>query len=201
MPLFLVGHSWGSFLGQAYAQKWGRDLKGLVLSGTNGKDPLARIGEIAARVIARLDGMDTTATLLEKLTMGNFNDAFEPGTTGKEWLSRDPAEVRKYVDDPLCGRPFPNRFFVELLALLNATWRSEEEARIPKTLPVFLIAGSEDPVGKKGKGVLALADRYRKQGIRDVTWRLYEGARHEIFNETNRTEVLRDLLDWLEAHR
>jgi alpha-beta hydrolase superfamily lysophospholipase len=171
-----------------------------VLSGTNGKNPLAGVGEVVARLVTRFDGPDTTATLLEKLTVGNFNDAFKDGPTGKEWLSRDPVEVRKYVDDPLCGQPFPNSFFVEMLALLNATWKATEEARIPLNLPVFLIAGTEDPVGLRGKGVLALAHRYKKHGLKDVTWRLYEGARHEVLNETNRAEVERDLIDWLKAH-
>lgn len=200
LPLFLMGHSWGSFLAQAYLQRWGGDLAGCVLSGTNGTNPLARVGEIVARVVTRFDGPDTTATLLEKLTVGSFNDAFKDGPTGKEWLSRDPVEVRKYVDDPLCGRPFPNGFFVEMLALLNATWKASEEAKIPRTLPVFLIAGTEDPVGLRGKGVLALARRYKKLGLVDVTWRLYDGARHEVLNETNRDEVARDLVDWLKAH-
>lgn len=200
LPLFLLGHSWGSFLSQAYIQRWGGDLAGCVLSGTNGKNPLAGVGEVVARIVTRFDGPDTTATLLEKLTVGNFNDAFKDGPTGKEWLSRDAAEVRKYVEDPLCGQPFPNAFFVEMLALLNATWKAAEERKIPRTLPVFLIAGTEDPVGLRGKGVLALAQRYKKHGLRDVTWRLYEGARHEVLNETNRDEVERDLRDWLKAH-
>lgn len=200
LPLFLLGHSWGSFLAQAYIQRWGVDLAGCVLSGTNGKNPMAGVGEVVARLVTRFDGPDTTATLLEKLTVGNFNDAFRDGPTGKEWLSRDPVEVRKYVDDPLCGQPFPNSFFVEMLALLNATWKASEEARIPLNLPMFMIAGAKDPVGLRGKGVLALAQRYKKHGLKDVTWRLYEGARHEVLNETNRDEVERDLIDWLKAH-
>ncbi len=200
LPLFLLGHSWGSFLAQAYIQRWGNELAGCILSGTNGYNPLAKVGLVAARLITRFDGPDTTATLLEKLTVGNFNDDFKGGPTGKEWLSRDTAEVRKYVDDPLCGQPFPNSFFVEMLALLNTIWLPLNEARIPKKLPVFMIAGSKDPVGLKGKGVLALAKRYKKNRMADVTWRIYEGARHEVLNETNRDEVTKDVIDWLRVH-
>jgi len=199
-PLFLAGHSWGSFLAQAYIQRWGGELAGCVLSGTNGANPLAGVGELLARAVVGVRGGDRTAKLLETLSVGSFNKPFEPGATGKEWLSRDVAEVRKYVDDPLCGQPFPNSFFLEMLKLLNATWKPAAEGRIPRTLPVAMIAGAQDPVGMQGKGVRVLESRYRALGLKDVTCRLYEGARHEVFNETNRDEVLSDLAAWLEAH-
>ena len=196
-PLFLLGHSWGSFLAQAFAQRWGDELRGLVLSGTNGADPLVLPGLVLARLVVAVKGGETTAGILEKLSVGGLNKAFEPGPTGKEWLSRDTKEVRKYVDDPLCGAPFPNEFFLELVRLLRHTWRRANEKRIPKKLPVYLFAGAEDPVGKRGRGPRALARRYSRYGLGDVTVKLYEGGRHEMLNETNRREVVRDLITWL----
>lgn len=199
-PLFLVGHSWGSFLSQAYAQRWGKALSGLVLSGSNGKNPLVKIGVYVSRLVAALRGADRTAGLLDALSVGGLNKQFEPGQTGLEWLSRDPSVVKAYVDDPLCGAPFPNSFFVEMTALLASAWAAENEALIPADLPVRMISGDRDPVGLNGTGVEALARRYRERGMTEVSVKLYPMARHEVFNETNREEVLDDLVAWLSAH-
>jgi len=202
-PLFLLGHSFGSFLAQAYAQRWGGELAGLVLSGTNGRNTLLRVGLAAARLIARTQGPDRAASTLRELTIGGYNKPYDrdPGATGKEWLSRDPDVVRGYVDDPLCGGSPPNSFFVELLELLDHTWRPGNERRIPRDLPVYMFSGTEDPVGGSTRGVEALAQRYRKHGLADVTVRFYQGGRHEMLNETNRGEVVADLLAWLGEHR
>jgi alpha-beta hydrolase superfamily lysophospholipase len=200
-PLFLLGHSWGSMLGQAYAQQWGSELKGLILSGSNGADPLVAPGVLLARLVVACRGADRQAVLLDKLSVGSLNKAFEPGATGKEWLSRDPEEVRRYVDDPRCGFPCPNSFFLELLRLLHATWKRSAEARIPRDLPVLTITGTADPVSRGGRGIRALAARYRGLGLADVTERYYESARHEVFNDPARDEAIRDLIVWLDAHR
>ena len=114
------------------------------------------------------------------------------------WLSRDPAAVRRYAEDPLCGAPFPNGFYLELTELLEATWKRRNEARIPLDLPLLVIAGTEDPVGDRTRGVSALIKRYRKLGIRDLTQRYYEGYRHELFHEQGREVVFDDVLAWLD---
>ena len=199
-PLFLLGHSWGSFLAQAYAQQWGSILKGLILSGSNGSDPLVGPGVLLARLVVASRGPDRQAVLLDKLSVGGLNKAFEPGATGKEWLSRDVDEVRRYVDDPRCGFPCPNSFFLELVRLLQATWRRSAEARVPKDLPVLTITGTADPVSRGGRGVRALAARYRGMGLADVTERYYQDARHEVFHDPARDEAVRDLIGWLDAH-
>jgi alpha-beta hydrolase superfamily lysophospholipase len=198
-PLFALGHSFGSFLIQAYIQRYGEDLRGAVLSGTNGRNLLLRPGLLAARLIARREGLDTTATTLRKLSVGGYNKAFEPGETGKEWLSRDRSTVRAYVEDPLCGGDVPNSFFLELIGMLDAIWRPEQERRIPRRLPIYLFSGTECPVGNRIRGVVALARRYQRLGIGDVTVRFYEGGRHEMLNEINRDEVIGDLIGWLDS--
>lgn len=199
LPLFLLGHSWGSFLAQAYAQQWGGELKGLVLSGSNGSDPLVGPGVLLARLVVKLSGAEAQAKLLDTLSVGGLNKAFEPGATGKEWLSRDTEEVRRYVEDPLCGFPCPNSFFLELVRLLRSTWKRSAERRLPKGLPVLMITGTADPVSRGGKGVRALAARYRRLGLEDVTEKYYDGARHEVLHETIRADVVSDLLGWLAA--
>lgn len=167
-PFFLLGHSWGSMLAQKYAICWGVELDGLVLSGT---------------------------TLMEPpfLPPADLNAPFAPAATDYDWLSRDPDEVRKYVDDPLCGFQ-PDFPFEEMAFLLGGPTDA-----VPAALPILIMNGSVDPVGGEVGGG-ALADAYRAVGIRDLTVRIYPDARHELFNEINRDEVVTDLITWLEEH-
>jgi alpha-beta hydrolase superfamily lysophospholipase len=135
---------------------------------------------------------------MDQLTFGQYNAAFKPNRTKFDWLSRDEAEVDKYVADERCGNVFTSGFFVDLLGGLAAINSDGLVSRVPKDLPIHLVAGSLDPVG--GKGPRAVAEQYESVGVADVTCTLYPGARHEIFNETNRDEVTADVLAWLDEH-
>jgi alpha-beta hydrolase superfamily lysophospholipase len=200
LPIFLMGHSWGSFMTQAYIQRWGDGLKGAVLSGTNGKNPLVKPGVLLARMVVSLRGADTTAVLLHHLSMGHFNKKFGSDPKGHEWISRDPEVVKEFEADPFCGGDFPNAFFLMLVELLSNTWDRASEARVPKGLPLYLFAGSDDPVGLETEGIVALMDRYRDLGVRDIHHKFYPGGRHEMLLETNREEVWKELIAWLDAH-
>ncbi|MHA1730536.1 MAG: lysophospholipase [Promethearchaeota archaeon] len=200
LPVFLLGHSMGSFITQNYIQNWGSELKGAILSGTNGKQPVIGVATWIAKKQVKKHGPDTPNEMLNKLSFGKFNKAFEPARTEFDWLSRDDEEVKKYIDDPFCGWVAPSQFFVELLKGLKTIWNKENEARIPKDLPIYLFSGSKDPVSNQTKGVLKLIDRYKKLGIKDIKWKFYPNGRHEMFNETNRDKVVQDLIAWLGAH-
>ena len=199
VPVFLLGHSWGSFLAQAYIQSFGDRVDGCILSGTNGSNPLVAIGLVLARVVCAVRGGETKAELLWQLSLGPYNKSLADTDTGLDWLSRDTSVVRAYFDDPECGADFPNSFYLQMLMLLKNIWQPVHEKRIPASLPIYIFAGTGDPVGGYGKGVKALHDRYRKHGINDLMMRLYEGGRHEMLNETNRDEVIRDLKAWLDS--
>lgn len=199
LPLFLFGHSMGSFLSRAYAIRWGHDLAGLVLSGTAG-DPgaLGRIGRAVALAQARVRGRRHPSGLLDRLTFGQYNAAFKPNRTKFDWLSRDPAEVDKYIADIECGNLFTAGFFSDLLDGLARVNADGEVSRVPKDLPILLVSGDMDPVGEKSKGVRRVEEQYRRLGVTDVTSIFYPGARHELLNETNRDEVMDDVIGWLD---
>ncbi len=201
LPVFLVGHSMGSFLARAYVIEDSRELAGLVLSGTAG-DPglLGKVGALVAATEARLRGRRHVSTMLDAMTFGQYNAAFKPNRTDFDWLSRDEAEVDLYVADDLCGNTFTSGFFADLLGGLGVINDRRQVARVRRDLPILLVAGDADPVGDKGKGVRAVAEQYQSVGVADVTCTLYPGARHEIFNETNRDEVTADVVRWLDAH-
>lgn len=201
LPVFLLGHSMGSFLARSYVIQDSHDLAGLVLSGTAG-DPgaLGKVGAGVAALEARLRGRRHTSSLLDKLTFGQYNAAFKPNRTDFDWLSRDDAEVDAYVADPLCGNTFTSGFFADLLGGLAGINDPQQVAAVRRDLPVLLVSGDRDPVGDGGKGPRAVAQAYREAGLTDVTCTLYPEARHELFNETNRDEVLADVVSWLDAH-
>ena len=201
LPLFLFGHSMGSFLARAYAAGHGDDLAGLILSGTaGGQGLLGKAGAAIAALEIKVRGRTARSPLMDTLTFGQYNRAFSPTRTKFDWLSRDPKEVDAYVSDPLCGNVFTTGFFADLLVGLDNVNNKETIARVPTSLPIQLIAGSLDPVGAGGKGVLQVAEQYRAAGVEDVSLHLYIGARHEILNETNRDEVTADVITWLDSH-
>ncbi|MFW5470661.1 alpha/beta hydrolase [Knoellia sp. CPCC 206435] len=201
LPVVLFGHSMGSFVSRAYAALHSARLAGLVLSGTGGNPgPLAAVGKAVAGVQSRVRGRRHQSGLMTKLTFGQYNAAFKPARTDFDWLSRDEAEVDKYVADPLCGNVFSAAFYADLLGGLQQINRSAAFAAVPRDLPVLVFSGSADPVGGGGKGVREVAEAYRSAGLSDVTLTIYPDARHEMLNETNRDEVTADVIAWLDAH-
>lgn len=201
LPLFLFGHSMGSFLARAYAARHGDDLAGLILSGTAGSQGvLGKAGAAIAALEIKVRGRTATSHLMNMLTFGQYNRPFGPNRTEFDWLSRDPKEVDAYVSDALCGNVFTAGFYADLLGGLERINDKAVVAKVPTSLPIQLIAGSLDPVGAGGKGVLQVAEQYRAAGVEDVSLHLYVGARHEVLNETNRDEVTADVISWLDSH-
>jgi alpha-beta hydrolase superfamily lysophospholipase len=201
VPVVLLGHSMGSFIVQDYIQRWSDGLRGAVVTGT-ASSPVPGAEGLRERLEAAIaeEGRDVPSMQFVMLFVG-FNDPFvdsapEGGPTGFEWLSRDPAEVRKYVEDSWCGLPLSNGFVHDMATALDRIWEEGSEASIAKDLPILIMAGDQDPVGRFGESVRELTERYRRAGL-PVTERLYRDARHEVFNESNRDEVHRDLLAWL----
>jgi alpha-beta hydrolase superfamily lysophospholipase len=201
-PVFLLGHSMGSFLARTYAASHGHEIDGLVLSGTAGDaGALGKVGLGVARAESRIRGRNRRSPLLDKATFGAYNKGIANPRTKFDWLSRDPDEVDKYVADPYCGWVATAGFYDDLfrgLALINS---DAHVASVRKDLPILLVAGDRDPVGAGGgKGPTAVAEQFRRAGVSDVSLTLYPGARHEILNETNRDTVTADIVAWLDAH-
>ena len=195
VPRLLLGHSMGSIVALAAAERDGDDLAGLVLSGPLGVNPdLA--DTVTALEAAVAAGMGDQA--LDAL--GRFNAAFEPARTRYDWLSRDPAEVDAYIADPLAGdeMPLTYGYAAEMFGLSVRAATAAGVAQVPDGLPVLLLSGARDPVGgTAASAVTALAGLLRSRGL-PVEQHVYPDARHEVFNETNRDEVTADLLSWLD---
>ncbi|MCJ7771876.1 MAG: alpha/beta hydrolase [Desulfobacterales bacterium] len=201
MPIFLFGHSMGSFLSRNYIFHYGNDIQGVILSGTGG-DPglLGKIGNFVAKRESKNKGKKYRSPLLKKLSFGKFNNAFKPNRTDFDWLSRDTAEVDKYVADPYCGGDFTAGFYEDLLSGLAVVNNFKNTLKVPKDLPIYLFSGDKDPVGNNTKGVKQIFIAYQKAGIKDVTCKFYKDGRHEMLNEINREEVFKDIIEWLSSH-
>ncbi|WP_437571838.1 lysophospholipase [Sorangium sp. So ce542] len=200
LPVVLFGHSMGSSLVQEYLIERGGSIQGAVLSGSSGKpSPLVDAGRLVARAERRRLGERGKSQLLQSMSFDSFNKLFAPARTPFDWLSRDRAEVDGYIADPRCGFPATVSLWIDLLDAMVDIARPERQARIPKDLPVYVFSGSRDPVGGPLRGVTQMIEAYRAAGLRRVTPRIYAGGRHEMLNEINREEVVRDLLAWLDA--
>ena len=199
LPLVLFGHSMGSFVTHDYISSGDvQPLTAVVLSGVAGPPPpIAQVGRLISRVERLRQGRDKSSALLAKMSFGSYNKDFMPARTPFDWLSRDPAEVDKYVEDPRCGFDASNQFWIELLDVLSGLFSAQRLGRIAKDVPIYVFAGDKDPVGQQGTGVRKLVDAFRKAGVSRVDMKLYPGGRHEMLNETNRDEVIKDLKGWL----
>lgn len=178
LPLVLLGHSMGSFAAQQYLLDHSDLIAAAVISGSVAIDKLP---------IDPSKEPDLTA----------FNQAFEPARTPYDWLSRDPVAVDAYVADPLCGFGVNQRSIASMAAAAKRLSDPAEISRIRKDLPIYILAGDADPINHGLEWLKPLADRYRAAGISNVTERYYQNGRHEMLNETNRDEVMRDLLEWM----
>ncbi|WP_417513701.1 alpha/beta fold hydrolase [Minwuia sp.] len=199
LPLILFGHSMGSFLVQQLMADAGAGFDMAILSGSNGPPPpLAAAGRLIARIERLRLGRRGRSNLIHALAFDANNKPFEPAPTKVEWLSRDRAEVDAYVADPLCGFVSTTASWIALLDALPGLTSAASVARIAFDLPVLLASGDRDPVGGMGDGVQRLHDIYAEHGVGDLTLRLYDGARHEILNETNRDDVTADICGWID---
>ncbi len=196
-PQVLLGHSMGSYLAQHFAMFHGGRLAGLLLSGSTWprRTELAA-GHVLARFECRRLGEKNVSPLLDKLGFAAFNKGIRDRRTDYDWLSRDAAEVDRYIADPLAGGPFTAGLWRDLTGGMLQISTDAALGRIPADLPILITGGAEDPIGgDKGMGRLAL--HYAQTGHSRLKVRIYPGGRHEMLNETNRDDVTRDWLDWI----
>jgi alpha-beta hydrolase superfamily lysophospholipase len=196
--IILLGHSMGSFIATQFARVHGDTLTALVLSGSNLAQPgLMSAAKLVAKIERWRQGPRGKSAFIDKLSFGAFNKNFQPARTDFDWLSREPKEVDLYVADPLCGFLCSNQLWIDMLSGLIALGQKDAFSSIPSSLPIYLFSGSLDPVSADTNGVDGLFKRLEETGHSNVSMKLYEQGRHEMLNETNRDEVVGDLVVWL----
>ena len=200
-PVFLFGHSMGSFLARSCLILWPGGLQGCILCGTGHlARPLVAAGSAAAEVTAKLRGGDNVSEFLRKMAFGSYNQRIPEAASPNAWICRDEAVVAAYDADPLCGLTPSSGLIREMMRGIRLITDPAKQKRMDPELPVLFISGEEDPVGEYGAGVRRALESFRKAGMKRAELRLYPGDRHELINELDRDAVWGDILAWLKAH-
>lgn len=193
-PIFLLGHSMGSFLARNYIQLHSNNIQGVILSGT-GYYPKAT-SSLGKWIAAKLNPTEKSP-FMNKLAFGTFNRKVKDPKTPFDWISRDDQIVKAYMQDRYAGYIPTARFFYDLMTGINYIHSPKRNDKIRKDLPILFISGEDDPVGNYGKGIWKTASMYERLGIENITTVLFDGARHEVLNEINKQEVYDRILPWL----
>jgi len=202
LPYFLFGHSMGSFMARTILSKYPDcGLAGAVICGTGWQPAFALPALIKVVETICKKGDETSPNeKLQGLVFGGYNKKVEHPRTPFDWLSRDTKIVDAYIAHPLCGFTASAGLLREMMKGIHYIEQKENLQRMNRQLPVFFIAGGDDPVGSYGKGVQTCAEAFRKNGMEDVSVRIYPLCRHEILNEINREEIFEDILQWIEKY-
>lgn len=202
VPHFLMGHSMGSFLSRQYMHTFPDDtFAGVILLGT-GMQPrwLVTLGSWIAGLIKSSKGSRHRSAFLTKLSLGSNNKYFKPNRTSCDWLTRDEAIVDRYVADERNQFMFTASAFHDMFYGMKTLYNKDNLRRMHVTTSVLIASGADDPVGQMGKAAPALGKQLESLGFTDVTVKVYEGARHELVNETNYEEVDRDIVSFIKKH-
>ena len=200
IEVVLFGHSMGSFVSQRYLEMYGQEIDRVILSGTSGRQKsIAILGIIIAWVEMKIRGRKHKSKLMDKLIFGNFNDRFKPSRTEFDWVCANEKSVDEYISSPDCGFVCTTSFYYDLMRGTRAIHKNGELAKIKKSTKLYIFAGDSDPVGEFGEGIKSLVKDLKANGVSDVSYKLYKDGRHEMLNDSNRDEVIDDMINFLKT--
>ena len=198
-PCILFGHARGSFMARTILCKYpDSGISAAILCGT-GWQPAGLLPPAIKAIdqVCRKNGEEKPSEFLQKLVFGGYNKRVEHPRTQFDWLTRDAKQVDAYIAHPMCGFTASAGLLREMMKGIAYIEKPESLAAMDKDLPVFFIAGGDDPVGNYGKGVRKAAEAFQKAGMKRVTTRIYPLGRHEILNEINKEEIYEDVAQWI----
>ncbi len=195
LPLYLLGHSMGSFITRLAVELSPNMYEKYIMCGTSGPNPLSKIGLILAKFKKIINGEKYISKTIYNMAFGSYNKTFE-NTSPYNWLSKDAEVINKYSKDKYCTFKFTLSAIIDLMYLLSNCNRKEWFQNIDKNLPIFIISGEDDPVGDYGKGVTAVYENLKENGA-NVSLKLYKNCRHEIHNDSCKDEMFADILNFI----
>lgn len=199
VPYIIMGHSMGSFITRNYMFRYGTGITGAIIMGTGLPDKkLMALSKAVAGMQKTFLGSRHVSELINKIVFGKANAEITNARTDYDWLTKDASRVDKYIADPLCGFTFTVNGFATLFELIIRLHQPENLERIPKKMPVLFVSGTADPVGDYGKGVQKSYASLNSVGMENLQLKMYEGDRHELLNETDRSVVAQDIYRWIE---
>lgn len=200
IPVFLLGHSMGSFIGRAYLSWYSDLINGAIFLGTSGGVAAGNTAVAVTNLMAAMHGIHFRSGTVTKLATETFTMKIGGKKSDMDWLTRDRKVIEGYQNDKTANFIFTAKAYNDMITLLNTVSAKDWAESVPEAMPVLIMSGDMDPVGEYGRGVYKVYKRLKKAGVGDVKLRLYKGARHELLHELNYGEVFADILDWLEAH-
>ena len=198
LPLFLLGHSMGSFIARSYVVTYPEDIQGLLLSGTAGFHYHLYAAQALIRTEIRMHGGKYPAYNIGRIMAKQFNRYIQDPVNAGAWCCSDPDVCISHAEDPL-GTCFTLRAYDDMLHGLISIRPEQWAAQVPD-IPIYLFSGGADPVGDYGVGPAQVYAYLKSTGHHDVSLRIYPGKRHEMLFETNKAEVMNDVKEWLLRH-
>ena len=199
LPVILLGHSMGSFISRLYVAKYPSSISGIIIHGTGGPNPLVGAGKLLAGLIKTFYGAKHRSELINKMAFGSYNSKFPKEEGANAWLTRDVARVACRDTDEFTSFKFTVSGYIDLFNMLSLSNAKAWFKSYPKAMPTLIMSGDMDPVGNYGKGPRYIYKQLMINGADNVALKMYEGARHELFNEFNSDEVFADILTWIES--
>lgn len=199
LPLIVMGHSMGSFITRLYVQVHPHSMRGVIIHGTSGPNPILPFGKTLASLISKIKGPRHRSALITKLAFGSYNSKFPKSEGSNAWLTRDAQRVSGRAEDKYTNFLFTVSGYCDLFDMIKMANSQSWFEEYPKELPTLVISGDKDPVGNYGRGPDYVYKHLLISGCKRVDLKMYEGARHELFNETNSEEVFCDLASWIES--
>lgn len=200
LPIIVFGHSMGSFMARTLLIRYPDAFNAAIISGTGNQGAaLVNGGLFMGNLVTGLKGAHHYSKFLNNLAFGSYNKIYDNPKTEYDWLSRDEANVQKYIDDPLCGFIPSCSLFRDMMTGVKFITNKKHLTAMNKDMPVYFMSGDMDPVGECGKGVQKAYNNFLEAGMKDVSIKLYQGGRHEMLNEINKDEVYTDILAWLDS--
>ncbi len=200
LPLILMGHSMGSFFSRVFVIKHKDDVDAFIISGTAGPNPIGGLGIMAAKAIKAAKGELHRSQFLHDLAFKPYTKNIENPKTQYDWLTRDEQIVQKYANDKKCTYVFTVNGFLTLLNILQIANSNNVLSATNKNMPVLVMSGEMDAVGNYSKGPQYVFEQMKNAGVKNIQLKLYEGARHEMLNETNKQDAYNDVLTWCNAN-
>ena len=199
LPLVLLGHSMGSFLARLYIEEHPHSAQGVIIHGTSGPNPLLPMGRAVAALVRLLRGPRHRSRLIKSLAFGSYNKRFPKEEGDDAWLTRDVDRVGDRATDPYTSYIFTAAAYQDLFKMITYSNSKRWFSAYPYAAHTLVISGDMDPVGNYGKGPAYVFRHLALAGRDNISLKLFEGARHELFNETNSDEVFEYLKDWLDG--
>ncbi|MGC4025419.1 MAG: alpha/beta hydrolase [Mesorhizobium sp.] len=197
LPLLLFGHSMGGIIALNYIQKHSSHLKGAAIFNANvSGGAMGRLAQIVLSWERMRLGSDTPSRMLPRLTFQAWGKAVPNARTPFDWLSRDPAEVDKYIADPFCGWDASVSLWRDLFGFIFSDAKDKNYIQVDRDLPLLFIGGEKDPGTDGGKAVAAIAKRFDAMKFSNLISKIYPQTRHKSLNDINRDEVMADFVEW-----